>query len=134
MRYDNWDKAFVEYMGDLEKQKPVVFCGDLNVAHTEDDIARPKENIGNAGFTDEERERFRDLLTGGFVDTFRMFTLGNGYYTWWSNLGGARSRNIGWRIDYFLVSESLKNKVQSAKILDTQMGSDHCPVTIEISI
>jgi exodeoxyribonuclease-3 len=132
MRYDNWDKAFIEYMGDLEKQKPVVFCGDLNVAHTEDDIARPKENIGNAGFTDEERERFGDMLKGGFVDTFRMFTLGNGYYTWWSNLGGARSRNIGWRIDYFLVSKSLTAKVSEAKILMDHMGSDHCPVTLLI--
>lgn len=112
--------------------KPVVFCGDLNVAHTEDDLARPKPNIGKKGFTDEEREGFQNFLDAGFVDTFRMFNRDNGHYTWWTHWANARARNVGWRIDYFLVSSSLKNKVKSAKIHADVMGSDHCPVSIEL--
>lgn len=132
LRAEMWDKAFLEYMKMLEKSKPVVFCGDLNVAHTEDDLARPKDNIGNAGFTDEERARFSQYLENNFTDTWRMFVSGNGVYTWWSNLGGARNRNVGWRIDYVLVSNKIKNLVKSAHIFDKTLGSDHCPVSIEI--
>ena len=127
-----WDAAFLAHCKELEKKKPVVFCGDFNVAHTEDDLARPKENVGNKGFTDEERMGFENFLKAGFVDTLRIFKQGNGFYTWWTNWGGARERNVGWRIDYFLVSESLKGKVKDAFILPEVMGSDHCPVGIEL--
>ncbi|MEX2014813.1 MAG: exodeoxyribonuclease III [Candidatus Saccharimonadales bacterium] len=132
LRHKQWDPAFLAYCKELEKKKPVVFCGDLNVAHTEDDLARPKPNIGKKGFTDEEREGFQKFLDSGFVDTFRMFTQGNGHYSWWTHWANARARNVGWRIDYFLVSESLKDKVKSAKIHADVMGSDHCPVSIEL--
>jgi exodeoxyribonuclease-3 len=118
---------------ELEKSKPVIFCGDLNVAHTEDDLARPKPNIGKRGFTDEEREGFQSFIDTGFVDTFRMFTQGNGHYTWWTHFAKARERNVGWRIDYFLVSSKLKGNVKNAKIHADQMGSDHCPISIEIA-
>ncbi len=129
-----WDAAFLAHCKELEKTKPVVFCGDFNVAHTEDDLASPKENVGNKGFTNEERMGFENFLKAGFVDTLRIFKQGNGFYTWWTNWGGARERNVGWRIDYFLVSESLKSKVKDAFILPEVMGSDHCPVGIEISL
>lgn len=128
----DWDKAFLAYVQKLEKTKPVVFSGDLNVAHTEDDLARPKENIGKRGFTDEERAGFQKIIDHGFVDTFRMFTQGNGHYSWWTHWANARVRNVGWRIDYFLVSDSLKSKIKSAKIHADVMGSDHCPVSIEL--
>lgn len=127
-----WDKAFIAWCQELEKSKPVIFCGDLNVAHTEDDLARPKENIGKRGFTYEERGGFQALIDHGFVDTFRMFKQGNGYYTWWTHWANARERNVGWRIDYFLVSAALKNKIISADIHPDIMGSDHCPVSIEV--
>jgi exodeoxyribonuclease-3 len=127
-----WDKAFLAYCQELEKTKPVVFCGDLNVAYTEDDLARPKENVGKRGFTDKERAGFGELIKHGFVDTFRMFTQGNGNYSWWTHWANARERNVGWRIDYVLVSKSLKNRVKSAKIHADVMGSDHCPVSIEL--
>lgn len=132
MRHDMWDKAFLEYVKKLEKKKSVVFCGDLNVAHTPDDLARPKENIGNKGFTDEERKGFQNFLDAGFIDTFRLFTKGNGHYTWWSHFAGARARNVGWRIDYFLVSVKLKTKVKDSKILSDVYGSDHCPISLEL--
>ena len=108
--------------------------GDLNVAHTEDDLARPKENQGKKGFTDEERSGFQKFIDAGFIDSFRMFTKGNGHYSWWSNWGGARARNVGWRIDYVMVFKSLKPKVKSAKIHADVMGSDHCPVSIELGV
>ncbi len=127
-----WDKAFLAWCQELEKKKPVIFCGDLNVAHTEDDLARPKENVGKRGFTDEERSGFQKLIDHGFVDTFRMFTKGNEHYTWWTHWANARARNVGWRIDYFLVSQSLKSQVKKAEIHADQMGSDHCPVSIEL--
>ena len=101
----NWDPAYLAFMKRLEKEKPVIYCGDFNVAHTEDDLARPKENIGKKGFTDEERSGFDAMEKAGFIDTFRMFTKGNGHYTWWSHFGGARDRNVGWRIDYIMASE-----------------------------
>lgn len=125
-----WDAAMTAYCADLQKKKPVVYCGDMNVAHTEDDLANPKPNVGKKGFTAEERQGFDNWLAAGFVDTFRMFKQGNGYYTWWSHFAKSRERNVGWRIDYFLVSESLKSKVQKAEIHADQMGSDHCPVSI----
>lgn len=132
MRHDMWDKAFLVYMKILEKKKPVIFCGDLNVAHTPDDLARPKENDGKKGFTKEEREGFQNFIDAGFVDAFRMFTKGNGYYTWWSHFANARTRNVGWRIDYFLVSSKLKSKIKSSKILPDVIGSDHCPILLEV--
>lgn len=132
LRHNHWDKAFLAYCKELEKKKPVIFCGDLNVAHTEDDLARPKQNVGLKGFTKEERDGFQAFIDSGFVDTFRIFTKGNGHYSWWSHFANARERNVGWRIDYVLVSKSFKSKVKSAKILPEVLGSDHCPVMIEL--
>jgi exodeoxyribonuclease-3 len=112
----------------------VIFCGDLNVAHTEDDLANPKSNRGRKGFTDEEREGFQNFIDAGFVDTFRLFTKGNGHYSWWSHFANSRARNVGWRIDYVLVSKSLARKVKNAKIHADVLGSDHCPVSIELDL
>lgn len=134
LRYKHWDPAFLEYCKELEKTKPVIFCGDLNVAHTELDLANPKPNVGKKGFTDEERAGFQAFIDAGFVDTLRLFKQGNGYYTWWSHFANARARNVGWRIDYFLVSESLKDKVKDAQIYPEVMGSDHCPVSVTVDI
>lgn len=126
-----WNAAFLDFVKTLEKSKPVVFAGDLNVAHTEIDLARPKQNRKSAGFSDEERAGFDDIVAAGFVDTFRHFHPGEtDHYSWWSYRGGARGKNIGWRIDYFCVSESLMPKVKSAAILPDVMGSDHCPVQL----
>ncbi len=134
LRQNHWDPAFLEYCQSLEKAKPVVFCGDLNVAHTELDLANPKPNMGKKGFTLEERAGFQAFLDAGFVDTLRMFKQGNGFYTWWSHFGGARERNVGWRIDYFLVSSSLRDKVTAAEIHPAVMGSDHCPISVTLDI
>lgn len=134
LRHKQWDPAFLAYCKRLEETKPVVFCGDLNVAHTEDDLANPKPNKGKKGFTEEERQGFQNFLDAGFVDTLRMFKQGNGHYTWWSHFAKSRERNVGWRIDYILVSESLKDKVQAAEIHADVMGSDHCPVSITLDI
>lgn len=135
LRHKAWDPAFLAYLKYLEKTKPVVFSGDLNVAYSEDDLANPKANVGKHGFTNEERQGFQRFLDAGFIDAFRMFTPnGNGHYTWWTHWANARARNVGWRIDYFLVSESLKNKVKSAQIHADVMGSDHCPVSIEVGL
>ncbi|MFZ1323688.1 MAG: exodeoxyribonuclease III [Candidatus Saccharimonadales bacterium] len=128
-----WDKAMMLYCADLQKKKPVIYCGDMNVAHTEDDLANPQSNIGKKGFTAEERTGFDNWLVAGFVDTFRIFKQGNGHYTWWSHFARARERNVGWRIDYFLVSEPLKSKIKAAEIHPDQLGSDHCPVSIELA-
>ena len=129
-----WDAAFREYVGNLAKTKPVVFCGDLNVAHQEIDIARPDSNHFSAGFSDEERAGFTQLLQAGFADTFRrLHPDTKDAYSWWSFRGGARARNVGWRIDYFCVSESLLPRVQSAEIHPTITGSDHCPVSITLA-
>ena len=127
-----WDKAFIAYCQALEQEKPVIFCGDLNVAHTENDLARPKENVGKRGFTNEERAGFQALVDHGFIDTFRLFHKGNGHYSWWTHWANARARNVGWRIDYFLVSESLKSKIKTADIHANVMGSDHCPISITL--
>ena len=132
LRHKHWDPAFLAFMQGLEKRKSVVFCGDLNVAHTSDDLANPKPNEGKKGFTKEEREGIDNIVEAGFVDTFRLFTMGPGHYTWWSHFANSRARNVGWRIDYFFVSKSLKNKVKKARILPEIMGSDHCPVTLEL--
>ncbi len=139
-RYNNWDPAFLKYMKSLEKIKPVIFCGDLNVAHSEIDLANPKSNKtgktfpGNAGFTDKERERFEDILQANFIDSFRQFNDDSGHYTWWSYMRQARERNIGWRIDYFCVSKILSKKLLSSTILPNVMGSDHAPIVLDISI
>jgi exodeoxyribonuclease-3 len=132
MRHKHWDPAFLEFMTRLEKTKPVIFCGDLNVAHTADDLANPKPNVGKKGFTDEERSGIDNIIKAGFVDTFRMFTQGNGHYSWWSHFANSRARNVGWRIDYFFVSKKISTRIKSAKIHADIFGSDHCPVSIEI--
>ncbi len=129
-----WDPAFLEFCRDLEKKKPVIFCGDLNVAHTELDLANPGPNRGKKGFTDEERSGFQAFLEAGFVDTFRLFHQGNGFYTWWSNFGKARERNVGWRIDYILTSPALKPLVTAANIHPQVFGSDHCPVSLTYTL
>jgi exodeoxyribonuclease-3 len=134
MRHKHWDPAFLAYMQQLEKTKPVLFCGDLNVAHTEDDLANPKPNVGKRGFTNQEREGFQNFVKAGFVDTFRMFTQGNGHYSWWSHFAKSRERNVGWRIDYWLASPALKDKIKSATIHADVMGSDHCPVSVTVDI
>jgi exodeoxyribonuclease-3 len=127
-----WDRDFLSYLKKLEKKKPVVFCGDLNVAHTAIDLTHPKANVKNHGFTPEERAGMDAIVAAGFVDTFREFERGGGHYTWWQQFGGARERNVGWRIDYFLVSAALRPRLKRARILRDVMGSDHCPVVIEL--
>ena len=134
LRYKKWDPAFFDFCRELEKKKPVIFCGDLNVAHTPDDLANPKQNEGKHGYTKEEREGFQNFIDAGFVDTFRLFHQGKGFYSWWSHFANARARNIGWRIDYVLVSQSLKSKIEDSFILPEIIGSDHCPVGIKIQI
>lgn len=135
LRHKHWDPAFLAYMKQLEKNKPVLFCGDLNVAHQEIDLANPKPNVGKHGFTDEERERFQDFLNAGFIDTFRnLYPTKTDAYSWWTHWANARARNVGWRIDYWLASESLKDKIASAEIHPDVMGSDHCPVSIEFNL
>ncbi len=133
-RYDKWDPAFLKYVRKLEKKKPVVMCGDFNVAHNEIDLARPKDNHKNAGFTAEEREGADKIINAGFVDTFRaQYPDKEGEYSWWSNFAQSRDRNIGWRIDYFFVSKKLASRVQDAFIRQEVMGSDHAPVGIELA-
>ena len=128
-----WEDAFRAYLMDLDRRKPVVLCGDLNVAHTEIDLKNPKTNRKNAGFTDEERGKFTALLEAGFIDTFRYFYPDQeGIYSWWSYRFSARAKNAGWRIDYFCVSEALKDRLVSAAIHTEIMGSDHCPVELVI--
>lgn len=128
-----WEDDFRDFLKQLEKRKPVIVCGDLNVAHKEIDLKNPKTNRRNAGFTDEEREKMTKLLDSGFVDTFRHFYPDlEGAYSWWSYMGKARVNNTGWRIDYFLCSEIFKNKLADAKIYPEILGSDHCPVGLEI--
>lgn len=124
-----WEEDFLSYLKKLEEHKPVIFCGDLNVAHQEIDLKNPKSNRKNAGFTDEERGKFTTLLQNGFIDTFRYFYPDQeGIYSWWSYRFSARAKNAGWRIDYFMVSEALKDRLQDAKIYTEVTGSDHCPV------
>ena len=128
-----WEDDFLAYLKKLEENKPVVFCGDLNVAHKEIDLKNPKTNRKNAGFTDEERAKFTSLVDAGFIDTFRYFYPdAQGIYSWWSYRFSARAKNAGWRIDYFCVSESLEERLVDAKILTDVMGSDHCPIVLEM--
>jgi exodeoxyribonuclease-3 len=134
LRHKHWDPAFLAYCTRLEEDKPVVFCGDLNVAHTPDDLANDKSNVGKKGFTDKERAGFQAFVDAGFVDTFRLFKQGKGYYTWWSHFAQARERNVGWRIDYFLVSKVLRDKVKAAEIHPKIMGSDHCPISVTLEV
>lgn len=131
-RQKEWDVDFLKYLKKLEKKKPVVFCGDLNVAHQEIDLTYPKANTKNHGFTPEERAGFDNIVKAGFVDTFREFEKDGGHYTWWSRMSDCRKRNIGWRIDYFLISKSLRPRLKRAFILKDVPGSDHCPVGIVI--
>lgn len=135
LRHKSWDKAFLAYAKKLEETKPVVFCGDLNVAHTEIDLANPKANVGKHGFTNEEREGFDNFLNAGFIDTFRtLHPDQKDAYSWWTHWANARARNVGWRIDYWLASKGLKDKIKAAAIHPDVMGSDHCPVSIELDI
>lgn len=128
-----WEEDFKTFLHNLEKTKPVIVCGDFNVAHNEIDIKNAKANIGNAGFTNEERDKFTKLLDSGFIDTFRYYNPDTIKYTWWSFMGNARSKNIGWRIDYFIVSNSIIDKVKETYIFDNIFGSDHCPIGININ-
>jgi exodeoxyribonuclease-3 len=127
-----WDRDFLRFLKKLERQKPVIFCGDLNVAHTEIDLAHPKANLRTHGFTPEERAGFTAFVKAGFLDTFREFEPGGGHYTWWAPFADARARNIGWRIDYFLISAALRPRLSRAFIRKEILGSDHCPVGIEL--
>jgi len=134
-RHKKWDKLFLKHCKELEKKKPVIFCGDLNVAHEEIDLARPKPNIGNKGFTNEEREGFQNFVDAGFVDTYRdKYPDKTNAYTWWSPWAKARERNVGWRIDYVCLSQSIQKHVTDAFILPDMMGSDHCPVGINVKL
>lgn len=128
-----WEDAFRAYLVGLDQKKPVIVCGDMNVAATAIDLKNPKTNVGNAGFTPEEREQFQNLLQAGFVDTFRTLYPDKIEYSWWSYRAAARARNIGWRIDYFLVSQTIRDQIVDAKILTEVMGSDHCPVSLEMA-
>lgn len=130
-----WEDDFLKYLKQLEESKPVIFCGDLNVAHKEIDLKNPKTNRKNAGFTDEEREKFTQIVSSGFLDSYRHFYPDEeGVYSWWSYRFKAREKNAGWRIDYFCVSESLKDKLLDAKIHTQVFGSDHCPVELDIDL
>ena len=135
LRYDSWDRACLAYLQQLEATKPVLYCGDMNVAHQEIDLANPTPNIGKHGFTNEERERFQDFLDAGFVDTFRAANPDLAeQYTWWTHWANARARNVGWRIDYWLASKEIAARVTNPQIHPDVMGSDHCPVSIEVSV
>lgn len=134
LRHKHWDPAFLEYCKTLDREKPVIFCGDLNVAHAPIDLAHPRENEGKKGFTKEERAGIDAIIKAEFVDTFRYFTKEGGNYTWWSHFANSRARNVGWRIDYVFVSKRFMSKVRSAFIRPDILGSDHCPVGIELDI
>lgn len=128
-----WEEAFRKYLKELDKKKPVIICGDLNVAHKEIDLKNPKTNRKNAGFTDEEREKMTELIKAGFTDTYRyLYPDKENVYTWWSYMGQAREKNVGWRIDYFLTSDRIKSKIKETYIFDEILGSDHCPIGLEI--
>lgn len=133
LRYDSWDRACLAYLQQLEKTKPVLYCGDMNVAHQEIDLANPAPNVGKHGFTNEERERFQDYLDAGYSDTFRAaYPDATEKYTWWTHWANARARNVGWRIDYWLASKDIAAKVKNPAIHSDVMGSDHCPISIEL--
>ncbi|KAA8922049.1 MAG: exodeoxyribonuclease III [Thermoplasma sp.] len=130
----DFDEKFLEYANELRKKKPLIICGDFNVAHEEIDIARPKDNENNAGFTKQERDWMTKFLNSGYIDTYRLFVKDGGHYSWWSYRFNARAKNIGWRIDYFVVSDDVKDRVKGADILENVTGSDHAPVTLEIDM
>lgn len=133
LRHEQWDPAFLEHIKELEKTKPVLFCGDLNVAHNEIDLARPKENVGKHGFTNEERAGFDAMEKAGFIDTFRSkYPNKTDAYTWWTHWADARTRNVGWRIDYWMASKSLADSIVDASVHPDILGSDHCPISITI--
>lgn len=132
LREKLWDPTFLDYLKELEYEKPVVVCGDFNAAHTEIDLARPKENEKNAGYTKEERKGIENILNAGFIDAFRELHPKEKRYTWWSHWGHARENNVGWRIDYFFVSEKLRENLKSAEIYESFTGSDHCPISITL--
>lgn len=134
LREKEWDPEFLNLLTTLEREKPVIVCGDFNAAHEEIDIARPDTNHHSAGFTDEERKGISNLLKAGFVDTFRFLHPNSERYTWWSHWGNARANNVGWRIDYFLVSEELKALLLDAEIYESVFGSDHCPISIDLNL
>ena len=133
LRHELWDPLFLAYLKHLEKTKPVVVCGDFNAAHQEIDLARPKQNTKNAGFTIEERQGISEILKQDFIDTFRSLNPDSNRYTWWSHWGKARENNIGWRIDYFFISKSLEKNLEAAEIYESILGSDHCPVSITLN-
>ena len=129
----SWEDAFRDYLVELDAIKPVIVCGDMNVAHNEIDLKNPKPNVGKPGFSDEERAKFTELLEAGFTDSFRfLYPDKTDAYSWWSYRAGARGRNVGWRIDYFVISNRLREKMKDAFIMPEVMGSDHCPVGLEI--
>lgn len=134
LRETEWDPGFLEFLKQLEEKKPVITCGDFNAAHEEIDIARPATNHHSAGFTDEERQGITNLVNAGFVDTFRALNPDSVRYTWWSHWGHARENNVGWRIDYFFASQSIFGKIKGAEIYENVLGSDHCPVSIDLEI
>lgn len=135
LRHEQWDPAFLEHLKELEKTKPVLFCGDLNVAHREIDLTNPKQNVGKHGFTDEERRGFQNFIDAGFIDTFRhTYPDKTDAYSWWTHWANSRARNVGWRIDYWLASQGIIDHIQNPQIHPEQMGSDHCPVSIELSL
>ncbi len=129
-----WEKDFRQYIINLSNKKSVIFCGDMNVAHNEIDLKNPKTNVGNAGFTNEERQEFDKMIKAGFIDSFRYIYPNKEQYTWWSYMNNSRQKNVGWRIDYFIVSQSLQNKIIDAKIHSDILGSDHCPIELDIEI
>ena len=134
LRHDEWDPEFKDYLKELEDIKPVITCGDFNCAHEEIDLARPKQNHYNAGFTNEEREGITNLCSAGFIDTFRYLHPDSKRYTWWSHWGKARENNVGWRIDYFFISDALKKNLKESEIYESQQGSDHCPISITMEL
>ena len=134
LRYKNWDPKFLDLLKELELKKPVIACGDFNAAHQNIDIARPDSNHHSAGFTDEEREGISNILASGFIDAFRFLNPNSERYTWWSHWGNARANNVGWRIDYFFISATLRKKLVGAEIYESVFGSDHCPISIELNL
>jgi exodeoxyribonuclease-3 len=132
LREKLWDPTLKKYLEKLQQEKPVIICGDFNAAHEEIDLARPKENMKNAGFTKEERKGIDNILSAGFIDTFRELHPTEERYTWWTNWGNARANNVGWRIDYFFISKTLQKDLKSADIYESVFGSDHCPISIEM--
>ena len=134
LRYENWDPEFLNLLKELEVKKPVISCGDFNAAHQNIDLARPSANRHNAGFTDKERKGISNIINAGFIDSFRFLHPNSERYTWWSHWGNARANNVGWRIDYFFISSTLRKKLVGAEIYESIFGSDHCPISVELNL